>query len=46
MTLKAKKPTPNVVFYIELGRYPISVGVKSTMIEIWQRINIGKPDNI
>lgn len=44
--LQAKKSTPNVIIYGELGRYPIDIAVKSRMIGFWQRIINGKPDKI
>ena len=44
--LKAKKSTPNVILYGELGRYPIDLIVKSRMIGFWQRIVNSKSDKI
>ena len=32
MILKAKKSTTNLMLYVELGRHPISVLIKSIMI--------------
>lgn len=44
--LKAKKSTPDIMLYGELGRYPISIFTKSRMIGFWQRIINGKTDKI
>ena len=44
--LKAKKSTPNVILYGELGRYPIDLIVKSRMIGFWQTTVNGKSDKI
>lgn len=44
--LHAKKSTPNVILYGELGRYHIDILVKARMIGFWQRIINGKPDKI
>ena len=44
--LQAKKSTPSIILYGELGRYPISITVKSRMVGFWQRIIGGKPDKI
>ena len=44
--LKAKKSTPNLMLYGELGRHPISVLIKSKMIGFWQRLVNGKQDKI
>ena len=44
--LKAKKSTPNIILYGELGRVPISISIKSRMIAFWQRLIIGKQDKI
>ena len=38
VVLKVKKTTPNLMFYGELGKFPISVLIKSRMIVFWQRI--------
>ena len=44
--LKARKSTPNMVLYGELGRHPLSVSIKSRMIGFWQRMVNGKQDKI
>lgn len=44
--LKAKKSTPNLMLYGELGRYPIHILAKSRMIGFWQRLINGKRDKI
>ena len=44
--LNVKKSTPNCILYGELGRYPISIQIKSRMIGFWQRIVNGKQDKI
>ena len=44
--LKAKKSTPNVILYGELGRYPIDLIVKSRMNGFWQRTVNGKSDKV
>ena len=44
--LKAKKSTPNVILYGELGRYPIDLIVKSRMIGFWQSIVNSRSDKI
>ena len=44
--LKAKKTTPNIILYGELGRYPVEILIKSRMIGFWQRIINGKVDKI
>ena len=44
--LKAKKSTPNLLLYGELGRHPLSVSIKSRMIGFWQRMINGKQDKI
>ena len=46
LILKAKKSTPNVMLYGEMGRYPIDLKVKSRMIVFWQRIVNGRSDKI
>ena len=46
IVLKVKKTTPNLMLYGELGRFPISVLIKSRMIGFWQRIVKGKQDKI
>ena len=46
MILKAKKSTPNLILYDELGRYPINIVIKSRMVGFWQRLVNGKPDKI
>ena len=40
--LKAKKSTPNLMLYGELGRHPLSVSIKSRMIGFWQCMVNGK----
>ena len=44
--LNVKKSTPNCILCGELGRYPISIQIKSRMIGFWQRIVNGKQDMI
>ena len=44
--LNVKKSTPNCILYGELGRYPISIQIKSRMICFWQRIVNGKQEKI
>ena len=44
--LNVKKSTPNCILYGELGRYHISIQIKSRMIGFWQRIVNGKQDKI
>ena len=44
--VRAKKSTPNIMLYGELGRYPVDVIIKSRMIGFWQRLINGKPDKI
>ena len=44
--LRAKKTTPNTILYGELGKYPISIAVKSRMIGFWQKLINGKSDKI
>ena len=44
--LKAKKSTPNIILYGELGRVPISISIKSRMVAFWQRLINGKQDKI
>ena len=44
--LNVKKSTPNCILYGELGRYPISILIKSRIIGFWQRIVNGKQDKI
>ena len=44
--LNVKKSTPNCILYGELGRYPISIQIKSRMKGLWQKIVIGKLDKI
>ena len=44
--LNVKQSTPNCILYGELGRYPISIQIKSRMIGFWQRIVNGKQDKI
>ena len=46
IVLKVKKTTPNLMLYGELGRFPISVLIKSRMIGFWQRIVKGKQDKL
>ena len=46
LILKAKKSTPNIMLYGELGRYPITIATKARMIGFWQRIINGKTDKI
>ena len=46
IVLKVKKTTPNLMLYGELGRFPISVLIKSRMIGFWQHIVKGKQDKI
>ena len=41
-----KKTTPNIILYLELGRYPINILIKSRMVGFWQRIINGKQDKI
>lgn len=44
--LKAKKSTPDIMLYGELGRYPISIFARARMIGFWKRIINGKTDKI
>ena len=44
--LNVKKSTPNCILYGELGRYPISIQIKSRMIGFWQRIVNRKQEKI
>ena len=37
--LKLKKSTPNVMVYGELGRYPMSVTIKTRMICYWYKLS-------
>ena len=43
LILKAKKTTPDIMLYRELG---ISISTKARMIGFWQRIINGKTDKI
>ena len=43
---KAKKSTPNIILYGDLGRYLVEFLIKSRMIGFWQRIINGKVDKI
>ena len=43
---RPRKTTPNLMLYGELGRFPISVLIKSRMIVFGQRIVKGKQDKI
>ena len=42
--VRAKKSTPNIMLYGELGRYPVDVIVKSRMIGFWQWLINGKAE--
>ena len=41
---KCRKSTPMYMLYGELGRYPISITIKTRVISFWARIITGKPD--
>ena len=43
---ECQKLTPNCILYGELGRYPITIQIKSRMVGFWQRIVNEKQDKI
>ena len=43
---KARKSTPIAFLHGELGRYPLSVVIKSRMISFWTRLITGKEDKL
>jgi len=43
---KSRKSTPLYMLYAELGRYPVSISIKSRMIGYWNRLVVGKKSKL